>query len=77
MTRSLSTIFLKTCAARELEFSLTHDFPNNFPTWGSIGNEPNKGILTISASDSPPPLLKMFVQSEQCGQINLKIQNAL
>lgn len=38
-------------------------------SWGSRGTEPRKGTPACLASSSPPPLEKMFVHSEQCGQM--------
>lgn len=68
----LSTILLSVLAAGDSGHSMIYDLPKIFPNLGSIGRDPRRGIFAISASDSPPPLLNIFVQSEQCGQTNLK-----
>lgn len=68
----LSTILLIVLAAGDSGHSITNDLPKIFPSLGSIGRDPKRGIFANSASDSPPPLLKIFVQSEQYGQTNLK-----
>lgn len=67
-----STILLNVWAADESGHSLTYAFANIFPNLGSIGSDPRRGIFAISANDSPPPLLKIFVQSEQWGHTNLE-----
>lgn len=71
-TVNKSTIFVKTLADGESGTSETQDFPLNFPILGSIGKVPNRGTLTNSDKDSPPPLLNMFVHSVQVGHTNLQ-----
>lgn len=63
---------LNALAEGESGNSETHDLPRSLPTLGSIGSIPNSGKLLILANSDPPPELKIFVHSVQCGQTNLK-----
>lgn len=64
VTKSLKTLLVFDSGS---SFTAAIPCPASFPTRGSIGKVPRKGILAISASDFPPPLEKIFVHSLQVG----------